>query len=373
MGLHETAALVRRLIALAILGTAALIILVFSFNALRDLYWKFFPRPEPTPTVGFGKLPLLKLPSLVIKGMPTYTLDTATGQLPDFSDRAEVVAMRAIQPSPLGEQRAKDLAHRLDFAGEGVLSAGKRSLTFRDETDKRTLTIEVTSQNFTLTTDLSHIQRTIPKGRALSTAEAVKEAQEFLSQNGLLKGGYEAGRQTTQIHRVVEGKVVNALSVSEGQFTRVDFFRNLTGVSASSYSILPSNPKIGLIQVWITAGSGPEINNILYASYTVWEMNKEQVGTYPLRSIASAWEEVKQGKGIAELLLKEGSPLDPHTPLTIRTVSIRRVGLAYFDDSSWQNYLQPIYVFSGSAKTTDGKEAEFTAYVPAVSTEWIQE
>jgi len=372
MGLYETAILIRRSVILSILGLIVLIILTFSFNFLRDFWRRRNPPPEVPPTTGFGKLPALRLPSLPIKGTPTYLLETATGELPSFSDRAEVVAMKTIQPSPLGEQRAKALAENLDFSGEGELSEDKKSVIFRDATDKRTLTVNLTSQNLTLTTDLSHIQKTIPKGSALTSSETVKEGREFLSRKGLLKGEFGEGRQTTQVHRVVDGKVKDAPSVSEGQFTRVDFFRNLTGVSANSYPILPSNPKIGLIQIWITSGLKPEINNILHISYVVWEMDKEKTETYPLRPVSSAWEEVKQGKGIAELLVEGNSPLDPYTLLTLKTISVRKVELAYFDDSSWQRYLQPIYVFSGSAKTTDGKEADFTAYGSAVSTDWIQ-
>lgn len=282
------------------------------------------------------------------------------------------MALKEIQPSPIGEQRAKNLAEKLDLLGEGELSKDKKSIIFKDVVDKRTLTVNLANQNFTLTTDLNHIQRIIPKGRALIKGEAIKETQKFLERNGLLKGDYDGGRQDTQIHRVVGGKVKDAPSVSEGQFTRVDFFRNLIGVSAEGAPLLPPNPKIGLIQIWITSGIEPEINNILYISYTVWEMDKEKVETYPLRPVSSAWEEVKQGKGVAELLIEGSSPLDPYTPPSLETVSIRSVDLAYLDDSSWQRYLQPIYVFSGSAKTVDGKKANFTAYRPAIADDWIQ-
>lgn len=373
MGLYETAIAIRRSVILSIIGLIVLIILAVSFNLLRDLWYKLNPPPELPPTTGFGKLPPLQLPSLSIKGTPTYLLETATGELPTLPDRTEVVAMKKIQPSPLGEQRAKDLAKKFDFGGEGELSADKKAIIFKDVIDKRTLTVNLTSQNFTLTTDLDHIQKTIPKGSALTSAEAIKEGQNFLNRTGLLKGEFSEGRQTTQVHQVDGGKVKDAISVSEGQFTRVDFFRNLTGISANSYPILPANPQIGLIQIWITSGLKPVINNTLYLSYTVWEIDKERVETYPLRPVAEAWEEVKQGKGIAALLLEGGSPLDPHTPLTLKTISVQKVELTYFDDTFWQRYLQPIYVFSGSAKTDDGKEVTLAAYIQAVDTAWVSD
>ena len=44
-------------------------------------------------------------------------------------------------------------------------------------------------------------------------------------------------------------------------------------------------------------------------------------------------------------------------------------GGASFDEAP--SYLQPIYVFSGLASTTEGKEGKFTAYIQAVSDEWV--
>jgi len=302
-----------------------------------------------------------------------YSLETATGELPTFPDRIEVLAFKEPVPSLLGEQRAKELAKGLDFAGEGELSEDKQFIVFEDAGDKRTLTVDLTTQHFILITDPKHIQETIPKGSALSSADAVKEAQEFLKRNGLMKGGFDVGVQTTQVHRIVNGEVENALSVSDGQFTRVDFFRTLTDISADSFSMLPPNPKIGLIQIWITSGLNPVVNNVLAASYIVWELDKETAETYPLRPVSAAWEEVKEGQGFAEILVEGSSPLDTYSTLNIGSISVREVWLAYFDDSSFQKYLQPIYVFSGSATTNDGREAEFTAYRPAIADEWIQE
>ncbi len=373
VALHQTAIAIRRTIALSIIGMIVFTVVLTSFDSIKRWWQQLHPSPEPPPTTGFGKLPALHLPTLTIKGNPAYSLETATGELPSLPDRAKVIAVKEITPSLLGEQRANDLAKSLGFAGESNLSGDKRSLIFRDTGDKRTLTINLTTQFFSLSTDLDHIERTVPKGSALNSAGAVQKAQGFLKRNGLQKGGYDIGTQTTQIHQVTNGIVEDAPSVSEGQFTRVDFFRTLTNASTGSFSILPANPKIGLVQVWVTSGLDPDINNILAASYIVWELDKEKAETYPLRSVASAWEEVKEGKGIAEVLVEGSSPLDTYVPLNVVAVSVREVRLAYFDDSSYQEYLQPIYVFSGSATTAGGKEADFTAYRPAISTEWIQE
>ena len=364
MNLYEFAAFVRRAIIYAALGIAAAIILYFLYKLAVNIYLTINPPPETPPTMGFGKLPKLRLPSLEVKGKPAYILETATGQLPQFDDRASVVAMKPSQPTLLGEQKARELARALDFGGEGDLSSDKKFLTFRDTTDARTLAVNVTNQNFTLTTTFARIS-TLPKGSAPSGSEAIQEAQDILSRLGLQKFGFEAGNQTTSFRVANSQGIAAAGSLSEAHFTEVDFFRSLTEVGDQNYPIVPTDPKKGLIQVWVTTGLKPEINNILGVTYNAQEteIDKTQAETYPIGDVMANWEEIKSGQGTAYV----GSAED------LNTVQINSITLAYFDDVVHQNYLQPIYVFSGVAKTVSNKEVEFVAYSQAVSGDWIEE
>lgn len=364
MALYEFAATVRRTIVYAGIGLAALVVLWILYGFARDLYLRLNPPPEPPPTVGFGKLPQLRLPALSIEGNPTYTLDTPTGVLPEFDDRAEAVAVATPQPTLLGEEKARNLARELDFGGEGTLSSDKKTLTFQDGTDGRTLAVNVTNQNFELSTSVSRI-RTLTKGTAPSGTEAIQGAQGILNRLGLLKFEFDTGNQTTLFRAGAGATVEEVGSTSEAHLTEVNFFRSLTEVAAQAYPILPGNPHQGLIQVWVTTGIKPEINNILKISYQAQEteLDKNRVETYPLRNVSEAWTEVQNRQGIA--LVETSAP--------ITTIQITKVELAYFDDPIYQTYLQPIYVFSGIAKDANNQETEFVAYSQAISTDWIQE
>ncbi|MEX1068643.1 MAG: hypothetical protein WED08_02430, partial [Patescibacteria group bacterium] len=299
-----------------------------------------------------------------VKGDPTYILETPTGALPEFDDRASVIAMMPVQPTLLGEQKARELANELDFGGEGDLSADKKFLTFRDSTDSRTLVVNVTTQNFSLATSLARISG-LQKGSAATGTEAVKESQELLSRLGRHKFGFEAGNQTTSFRIANSQGTAAAGSLSEAHFTEVNFFRSLTEIGDQNYPIMPADPKVGLIQTWITTGLKPEINNTLGIVYNAQQtgIDKTKVETYPLRNVMDSWEEIKAGQGTAYV----GSTED------LRTVQINSITLAYFDDAVHQDYLQPIYVFSGVAKTASNKEVEFFAYSRAVSNSWIEE
>ena len=364
MKLYDFAAFVRRAIVLAALAIAALIILKILYGIVVDIYLAINPPPEAPPTVGFGKLPELRLASLEINGSPAYLLETPTGALPSFDDRAYVVAMKPVQTTLLGEEKARELADELDFGGEGDLSANKKFLTFRDALDKRTLIVNVTTQNFSLTTDPAQISK-LTKGSAPSGTEAVKAAQQLLDRLGLQKFGFEAGNQTTSFKFATTKELKNAGSISEAHLTEVSFFRSLTEVTDQNFPILPLDPKKGLIQVQITTGLRPEINNILGIVYNAQEVeiDKEKKETYPLRDVAEAWEEVKAGQGVAFVGTAE----------ELKTIQITSISLAYFDDVVHQEYLQPIFVFSGVAKTKENQEVTFTAYRPAVSKEWVRD
>lgn len=364
MALYEFASTVRRTIIYAAIGAVALITLWVLYGLVKNLYFRIYPPPEALPTVGFGKLPKLRLPSLSIEGNPTYTLDTATGTLPEFDDRAEVVVITLPQPTLLGEEKARSLAKELDFGGEGVLSSDKKTLAFQDSTDGRTLAVNVTTQNFNLSTGLSRI-RTAPEGDAPSGPEAIKKAQEILNRLGLLKFGFDTGNQTTLFRAAGNSAAAEVGSTSEAHLTEVNFFRSLTEVSSQAYSILPASPQQGLIQVWMTTELKPEINNILKISYNAQEteLDKTKIETYPLRNVSEAWEEIQDRQGIAFVGTSAG----------LATIQITEVKLAYFDDPVYQKYLQPIYVFSGVATTASGKESNFIAYSQAVSTDWVEE
>ena len=364
MNLFDFAVFVRRAIIYLALGITAAVILYFLYKLAANIYLTLNPPPEPPPTVGFGKLPKLRLPSLEINGDPTYILETSTGQLPQFDDRANVVAMQPIQPTLLGEQKARELARALDFGGEGELSDDKKFLFFLDTTDQRGLIVNVTNQNFLLATTTSRIS-SLPKGSAPTGSEAVKEAQDILSRLGLHKFGFEAGSQTTSFWVSAGSDPAPAGSISEAHYTEVNFFRSLTEIGDQNYPILPADPKVALIQVALTTGLKPEINNVLGITYGAQEaeIDKTQVETYPLKDVMSAWEEIKTGQGTAYI----GSTED------LRTVQINSITLAYFDDAAHQDYLQPIYVFSGVAKTASNKEVEFVAYSQAVSSDWFEE
>src|SRR5258708_17171474 len=71
-----------------IVGSFIAILLVLKLGgAVKEL---ISPTPPPPPTVAFGKLPPPSFPTQADTGKYSYTLNTVSGVLPNFSDRAKV-------------------------------------------------------------------------------------------------------------------------------------------------------------------------------------------------------------------------------------------------------------------------------------------
>ncbi len=91
---------------------------------------------------------------------------------------------------------------------------------------------------------------------------------------------------------------------------------------------------------------------VLNARIDFYEKSNEQVGIYPLKSGKEAYENLRQGK--AQVIKNPGQQ---------KKVTIKKMFLAYFDPDTYQEYLQPVYVFIG--------EDDFVAFVPAVKDEFL--
>ena len=99
----------------------------------------------------------------------------------------------------------------------------------------------------------------------------------------------------------------------------------------------------------LVSSSTENKNKVIEAQYKFWPIATDNFGTYPIRSSAEAWQEVLDGNGVVASYGQ--NPLDT-------VIIIRRIYLAYYDSGMPDNYLQPIFVFSG--------DNGFAAYTPAI-------
>jgi len=101
-------------------------------------------------------------------------------------------------------------------------------------------------------------------------------------------------------------------------------------------------------------------------------------GVYPLLNIELAWENIQRNKGILYNLSPEGNdPFSSYNQLNIREFRIDadKTSLVYIEPNNkltsepWTHYLQPFYMFSGTAIIDDGRKANFSFLVNALTNE----
>ncbi len=374
MDLSETATFTKR----AVVVIIALLVVVYSSKyAIKAgiATWRKINPPIVKPTTSFGKLPALSIPSLKLAegATPTFSVDTPTGRLPSFSGLMPVYKVITPGVTQKYEENAIALASKLGFAGVHS-SISSSAFSWKNEELGTVLKMNVVTRNFSIESDWKTLKDKIQIATCPYPSEAKNVAIEFFESAGLTLEDYDT--LTTKLARTDGSNLIETSSVSESQFTIVDFFRSIKP-GEYPYKILGPNPKRGMIELVIsgkkTDQNRPEDTSFVGGRYMFREIDKKNFSTYPVKSVEAAYQELSEGKG-SITYLKPGNEdfFATYTPIKPSSIKIREIYIAYFEPETLPQYLQPIFVFEGKAFSNEGKEGEYIAYVPALSNEWIK-
>lgn len=346
-GLTQVAITARKVIRYGIFFVIFLTVGRILLGISINVYKKLFPAPPPPPTVKFGKLPKLDFPESS-KVSLTYNLETSTGDFPKLSTQAKVFFMPKINPNLLSLDVAKERAKRLGFASDPE-QVSETIYKFRSPTFPSSLEVNIVTGIFSISYDLNADKT--PLDRKPPTGEvAASLVRSYLSSADVLPDDLN-GPSEPEFLKLSDGKFVSALSLSESDVIKVNFFRK-------SYDDLPSlttNPIES--NVWfIVTGAQTKGQQIIAGEFHYYSVDESQSSTYPIKTPQKAFEELQSGNAFIanQGLVKDGENL-----------KIRRIYLAYFDSETPSEFFQPIYVFEG--------DKGFIAYVPAVTAEYYGE
>lgn len=315
MNLTQVAKFTRR----AIIAFAVLIVVgLFSFIGYKIWYANYLasiPPVEEKPDLKFGSLPEINLPpSKVSSANYSYSLDTTTGNLPTFGKIIKVY----FQPKPiatfLAPERSKDIAKLFNIDSEPqILSETKYKFVL----DNKNLTIDLDSGNFLFVQNIASESASITEAK-----NRPSEFKQFLSQKNLLKE-----------------------ELKNGPIKELNNIISIWPQDIDKMPIKTTNLDKSLVFAEVF-GSPLELKNYATLQYVFWPTDTTTFATYPLKIGTSAFEDLKQGKGVVIL--------EPEKP----QVSITSVYLAYFQSEEYSPYLQPIFVFEGPS---------FVAFVDAIA------
>ncbi len=351
--LTQTAIITRKIIRFAVYITVFVISARTVFLTGAKIYRHFFPVPPPDATVEFGRLPALNFP--IKQGLPSLTLnlELTEGQFPLLPEQAKVYFMPKPAASLLGLEDAQAKAISFGFLPDAQ-QVTQAIYRFNHKSTPATLEINIVTGVFSMSYDLSK-DTSLLELRPPAPEVATEAARSALSSADLLAADLSGptSHEFLVPHEFLqtEGKpFVSALSQSESNFVRINLFRK----DYDGFPSLTPNPQRA--NVWfIVSGSKERDKDIFAGEYHYFPVDANEFATYPLKTSEVAWEELQGGGGyIASLGTNEDG-----------NITIRRIYLAYYDADEHTDFFQPIVVFEG--------DGEFSAYVPAVSSEYYGE
>ena len=334
-------------------GLVALVVLIVGRFFLTSL-WNFWqalnPPPPPPPSVGFGLLPTVEFPSQLSGDKPgRYSLETKTGTLPGFGDRAKVFLMPESGSSLLNDQETRQVASVFGFVFEPEILTARTYRFVKTQPLNSYLEIDIQDKTFSLKSNYSSHPELFTAASMPDVGTVVKSLKSYLASAQLLTSDLATVSGEVVYLKSVGDKFETAVSLSEADFARVDLLR--TPIDGQFQSYTPTGGQGTISAITSSYYEGP--SSILEMSYNHHPVDYSHFETYPLRSSQSAWQVLQAG----EAYIAGGRNLDQAV--------VRHIFLGYFDSFESQPFYQPIYVFSG--------DNGFLGYVSAVDPKYIQE
>lgn len=356
--LTEASVTARKAIKYGIIGFLAITVLWYVGVALVKYYQAMNPPDLPNPTVDFGQLP--KIVFLESVDRPKLVLELPTGGIPVFVDRMRVYSAPIKRSSFDDAEKGIEIAASLGFLFKPLQKTESNYIWTNQDQLNSKLDMNIVSGHFTLTRQWQNNPALASLASFSSEKTVIMDTENYLSKVGLLSSDI-VGVEKVSYLKDSGGALVNALSLSDADFVRLDLFRkNIEEIDPegdkkevlASYPFYREDPSKGLIRITIS-GSKSLSDMIISLEYGYNSVDYTENGTYPIKTGAEAWSELEKGGGF--VYRGESKAAE---------VKIRRVFLGYFDPETSKGYAMPVYVFLG--------DQGFTAYVSAVRDSYIK-
>lgn len=328
-------------------GISLLAIFIFMMGLRFLTFVKDILTPPAPPTASFGKLDPLPFPNQQKENI-AYSLDTLSGFLPTFSDRAKVYKITMSQPTLRGLETTQEKVSQAGFTSNAIqISQDVYQWTNQNSAFQKRITINIFSSDFTLSSPFL----ITPSLQTLSSTEeqknAIEEAKSFLSNMSLFPQDIDEDKTKITLYSIQNGALIQTSKTSNAKIVRVDFFQK-------DLDNLPIYYEKGITStIDLLIGKQNNRLEVVDARYFYKNISKD-FSTYAIKSAMEAFEELKQGKGYVASKAPD-----------IVEVTIKKVLLGYYigEGEANQDFLMPVVVFVG--------DNDFVAYVSAVRDEWI--
>lgn len=303
--------------------------------------------PPPPPNTSFGKLPQIKFPPTSSKNNSSYTINTLTGSLPVFSDRAYVYEILDDEPQLLALSNTSSRLSNIGFEEDPTpISDTTYEWIQNDESSKlpKKIIFDIFSGDYNLSSPFLSDSSVLSANNLPNQTAAIEIAKSFMSSISPIPDDIDFEKTKTNILAIKNGRLEQATSLSNTQVVKVSFLqRDLNGIP-----VIYSDPNSSTANVFVSGG--PTSPQVVKADFFHQSIASSSA-TYPIISANQAFDKLKKGEAFITNALSDDK------------ISINKVFLAYYISDQKQKYAMPVVVFMGEG---------FSAYVSAIVDSWIQ-
>lgn len=388
--LTEVARISRKIIKFSAYGFVGAIILSSIIFPIIKIIYKQLNPPEPyLLSTSRTKLPQINFPEIV-EYKHNFTIQTPDNKLPTFPDRARVFYIYEKPKGFAAEAKAKEMAAIFKFEGEPTVAGNGLDYVWQQRLPALLeFSYNIKSASFKMAYQWQSTELGIS---SFSTKEnLVSKANSFLQLTKEDLSDIDLINAHLTYLKASGNSLKKAVSFSDSDFVRLDFFKQNISYSnkdlyyyqdqdyqkkikEAAYSFPIYANKIDESNISLTFSGSNNLSSINrgLVDYKFFQSNisylasgYQDKSTYYLKPVSVAFDELIQGKAyVANKALENTAE-----------VPIRRVYLAYYDSAIYQQYLQPIYIFSEnditSTEILQSDNIGFVAYVPAIRSDQI--
>lgn len=320
-----------------------LIFLVF-FYIIKVFFLYLQSQVKPityvNPVFGIVKKPFIK--DATSEASLNVVLDTIQGQAVTATETAKVYFIPPTTPRFGYRQKAFLMAKTLGFDTEAAkYKLIDKIATFEDQRSR--LKIDISNFNFSYEYDFTQDEELFSGAYIPSQREIENKAIDLLKAVGRYPDELARGKTSARyfLYQPADKALIPVKRPQEANVVEIDFYRpNIDEFDIVSERFFSS-------QNYVVMVFRQNESKIIKTQVQFFEKSDEQVGVYGLKTGDKAFDDLKSGKN----LIVSGSSRTGE-------VKIKTMFLGYLDPSTYQEYLQPVYVFLG--------EGDFVAYVSAV-------
>lgn len=326
------------------------VVLLIMFYTVKLFF--LFSQLNQTPVVEinpvFKELKPIKFANATSSATHSYIIDTVEGEPVTATETAKVFLLPKSEFRFGYNEKMYLMAKNLGFDPSVKHTLmNKTDAIFQD--DKRKFRVDITNFNFKFDQDITRSPELFVNPAVPVKEDAQNRAIDFLKSFDRYPEDLAQGRMNVIFlqYDTVASKTAVLADSNGANMVEVDFYRS----DIDSYPIV--SPTYFNSQNYVTMVSTAQGYEVVSAQVRMFEKSEAEVGLYPVIDGKTAFEKLATGSGY----IISGADIPK------KEIAIKRMFLGYYDPDSYQDYLQPVYVFLG--------DDDFVAYVPAVTDQWL--